>query len=148
MREFLIERSQTLSAPRAEVFDFFADPANLGDLTPPWLHFHIAAISTPSIEEGTLIDYRLRVRGVRMRWRSVIRDWKPPVRFVDEQLIGPYRRWIHEHTFEDLGNHTLVRDSVRYALLGGALVNRVLVRPDLERIFDYRVERLAARFGG
>lgn len=143
MKEFLFERVQTLPRGRAEVFRFFSDPRNLGELTPSWLHFHIVSCSTASIGEGTEIDYRLRVRGVPMRWRSLIRAWDPPRRFVDEQVLGPYRRWVHEHSFEDLGDQTRVRDSV----LGGALVNRIFVRPDVERIFDYRAQRLLALLG-
>jgi ligand-binding SRPBCC domain-containing protein len=129
------------------VFRFFSDPANLGEITPPWLDFRVVGCSTPVIGEGTLIDYKLRLRGLPLRWRSRIDSWNPPHGFIDEQLTGPYRSWIHEHLFEDLGGSTLVRDRVRYSVLGGALVNRLLVRPDVERIFDYRSKRLAELFG-
>jgi len=142
MKDCLIRRDQTLGAGIDEVFRFFSDPRNLGEITPPWLHFHIDACSTASIGEGTVIDYSLRVRGFPFRWRSVIRAWDPPFRFVDEQVTGPYRRWIHEHSFVDLGGRTRVGDCVRYAVFGGALVDRFLVRPDVERIFDYRAKRL------
>lgn len=144
LKEFLIDREQVLSKPIDEVFRFFSDPRNLGEITPPWLNFQIVSCSTETIGEGTVIDYRLRVRGLPIRWRSVIRQWVPPYRFLDEQLRGPYRRWIHEHSFEDLGGRTRVGDHVRYSVLGGALVNSLLVRPDIERIFDYRAERLIA----
>jgi ligand-binding SRPBCC domain-containing protein len=147
MREFLIEREQTLPQGIDDVFRFFADPRNLGELTPPWLHFRVVGSSTPSIGEGTVIDYKLRIRGIPLRWRSVIRAWEPPLRFLDEQLVGPYRRWIHEHSFQDLGGKTRVGDRVRYSVRGGALVERFLVRPDVERIFDYREQRLRALLG-
>ena len=147
MKESVIQREMTLPRGIEEVFRFFSDPQNLGAITPPWLHFEVVACSTASITEGTVIDYRLRVRGLPLRWRSVIRGWQPPSRFTDEQVVGPYRRWIHEHSFADQGGATRVRDRVRYAVPGGALVDRLLVRPDLERIFDFRAERLAALLG-
>ncbi len=147
MKEFSIEREQVVPRKREEVFRFFSDPHNLEAITPPWLHFHIVSSSTPTIGEGTLIEYRLRVRGLPLRWRSLIREWDPPHRFVDEQLSGPYRRWVHEHRFEDLGDRTRVSDNVRYSVLGGALVNRFLVRPDVKRIFDHRTLRLEALMG-
>jgi ligand-binding SRPBCC domain-containing protein len=99
---------------------------------------------------GVEIDYRLRVRGLPMRWRSRIAVWQPPHRFVDEQVRGPYRLWHHEHSFESKDLGTLVRDHVRHAVHGGPLeplVHRWLVRRDVERIFAYRAERLAERFG-
>lgn len=144
MKEFLLERKLVVPAGIHGVFRFFADPRNLGEITPPWLHFRIVACSTPAIGQGTVIDYKLRVRGVPLRWRSVIRDWEPPFRFVDEQLIGPYRRWVHQHDFTDLAGQTGVEDLVRYSVFGGSLVERFLVRPDVERIFEYRAQRLKA----
>lgn len=144
---FLLERELIVPRDIHEVFAFFCDPANLDHLTPPWLTFRIVGSSTPEIGNGTLIDYKLKVRGIPLRWRSRIVDWNPPFSFADEQLRGPYRSWFHRHTFEDLGGKTSVGDSVRYSVLGGALINRLLVRPDVERIFDYRLEQLAKIFG-
>ncbi len=141
-RGFTLVREQRVPLPRAEVFRFFSDPRNLEALTPPWLRFQVVGTSTPAIGEGTLIDYRLRIRGIPVRWRSRIRAWDPPRRFVDEQVRGPYRLWVHEHAFEAVGDETLVRDSVRYDVLGGKLIERFFVRPDLERVFDYRQRRL------
>ena len=103
VKEFSIEREQTLAQPIAVVFRFFSDPANLGEITPPWLDFRIVGCSTPKIGEGTQIDYKLRLRGLPLRWQSRIRSWNPPHGFIDEQVSGPYRSWIHEHVFEDLG---------------------------------------------
>ena len=81
--------------------------------------------------EGALIDYRLRIRGLPVRWRSRIAAWDPPRRFVDEQVRGPYRLWIHEHAFEPRAGGTLVRDHVRYSVLLDFLVHR----PDLPLLF-------------
>ena len=145
MPEFRLERSQTINESIELVFGFFSDPANLARITPPWLHLRVES-STERIGEGTTIDCKLRVRGIPLRWRSLIRAFNPPRRFIDEQVVGPYRHWIHEHRFEDLGGQTRVTDAVRYSVLGGTLINRFLVRPDLERIFDYRNEQLALAF--
>jgi len=98
------------------------------------------------MQQGTLIDYKLRVRGVPMRWRSRISIWDPPKRFVDEQLRGPYRQWIHEHTFESREGGTLVRDFVRYAVPFDWPIHGWFVRPDIERIFEFRAEALRKRF--
>jgi ligand-binding SRPBCC domain-containing protein len=95
---------------------------------------------------GLLIDYRMRIHGIPVRWQSEITLWDPPRRFVDEQRRGPYRLWIHEHTFEAEGNSTLVRDRVQYAVPGGWLVQRLFVGRDVGRIFAYRRQKLAEVF--
>lgn len=136
VREFQTEL--WLPLPPEELFPFFADAANLDAITPPWLHFHIVTPPPIVMHEGTLIDYRLRVRGVPLRWRTRISAWQPPHRFVDEQLRGPYRQWIHEHTFELRKGGTLARDRVRYAVPFDWLLHHWFVRPDIERIFRHR----------
>jgi ligand-binding SRPBCC domain-containing protein len=87
------------------------------------------------MHSGTIIDYRLCVRGLPLRWRTRINEWQPPHRFVDERLRGPYRRWIHEHTFEPRDGGTLARDRVGYAVLFDSLLHRWFVRRDIEKIF-------------
>lgn len=143
---FTLEREQLLRRDLDEVFTFFADPGNLEAITPPWLHFRILGSSTPKVGEGTKIDYRLRLRGVPIKWRSLITDWTPPFAFVDQQVRGPYRVWIHRHTFEQTADGILMRDRVDYSMIGGALVNRLLVRRDLDRIFEYRQEAMKRIF--
>lgn len=125
-----------------ELFPFFADPANLEAITPPSLKFRILACSTDRIQEGTEIDYVLRIRGFPVRWRTLITAWNPPHGFDDIQLRGPYRHWHHEHRFREEDGVTVATDHVTYSMFGGSLANRFLVRPDLERIFDYRTEQL------
>lgn len=152
MKRYRIERRTRVERPRSEVFEFFADAGNLEELTPPWLRFEVATPRPIEMAAGRTIDYRLRVRGVPVRWRSVISVWEPPGRFVDEQVRGPYRRWHHEHRFEDRDGGTEVIDVVDYAVPGGPglerLVHRLFVGPDVRRIFDYRQERLEEIFGG
>ena len=96
---------------------------------------------------GTLIDYRLRFRGFPLRWRSEITVWDPPHRFADVQVKGPYRQWMHEHTFIEQDGGTLAGDRVAYAVWGGALANSLVVSRDVERIFDYREQKLTSMFG-
>ena len=146
MRTFELHSAVLIPRTPEEVFPFFADARNLDLLTPPWLHFQILDPGPIAIQRGTEIDYRLRLRGLPMRWRSRITAWSPPSLFVDEQVRGPYRRWIHQHRFRPVEAGTLVEDHVRYAVWGGRLVDRWLVAPDLSRIFRYRRERLAERF--
>lgn len=130
-----------------EIFAFFSNASNLDAITPDWLLFR--TLTPPPIEmrNGALIDYKLRLRGLPMRWRTKITMWEPPSRFVDEQIRGPYRQWIHEHTFADRDGGTLVCDRVRYAVPFELLVHRWLVRPDIERIFRHRTEKLRQCLG-
>lgn len=147
MKIFEYRSSLTIPRPLDEVFPFFADARNLGLITPPWLRFEIVTPSPIEMRVGTLIDYRLRVRGVPMRWRSEIVAWEPPHRFVDQQLRGPYRLWKHEHRFAERDGGTETSDHVCYAVWGGTLVDRLVVRRDVTKIFEYREQRLAEMFG-
>ena len=143
---FTLAAEQWLPSLRDEVFPFFADAANLNLLTPPWLRFEVLRCVPVALCAGARIDYRLQLHGLPIRWQSEITEWSPPCGFVDEQRRGPYRVWIHEHGFEERDGGTLVCDRVRYAVFGGAVVERLLVRRDLQRIFGYRQRKLAERF--
>ena len=144
MRTYRLTREQLVPLDIDEVFAFFADAHNLEQLTPPWLHFEVLTPGPVVMRAGAIIDYGLRLHGVPVGWRSAITVWQPPHRFVDRQVRGPYRLWVHTHTFEPLNDATLVTDTVDYAVPGGALVQRFFVGPDLERIFDYRARQLDA----
>jgi hypothetical protein len=146
MRIHEFHSEQWLPAAVEEVFPFFADAGNLQRLTPPWLHFEILTPRPVEMRTGALIDYRLRVRGIPLRWRSEITAWEPLHRFVDEQRRGPYRLWHHEHAFEPRDGGTLCRDVVRYAVPFDFLTHRWLVRPDIERIFSFRRQTLGGFF--
>ena len=120
MKIHVLERELYLPRSPGEIFPFFSRAENLDELTPPWLHFTIQTELPVELREGALIDYRLRIRLMPVRWRSKITVWEPPHRFVDEQVRGPYRRWAHEHTFVEGDGGTLVRDKVEYAVVGGS----------------------------
>ena len=148
MNVFIFETELWLPRPRTEVFDFFADAHNLQILTPSFLHFEILTPRPIPMHAGALIDYRLRVHGIPVRWRTKITTWEPPLRFVDEQIRGPYRQWIHEHRFVEKDGRTLCNDEVRYAVWGGAVVNNLFVRRDVRAIFEFRRKKLLEMFGG
>ena len=135
-----------LPLPPEELFPFFADAANINAITPPWLHFQVVTPGPIEMRAGTLIDYKLQVRGLPMRWRTRINVWQPPHRFVDEQIRGPYQKWIHAHTFEPHDGGTLARDVVWYAVPLDFPTHAWFVRPDVERIFAYRERALKKRF--
>lgn len=138
-----------LPHPRSKVFPFFADAHNLQTITPPWLHFEVLTPSPIEMRVGLRIDYRLRIHGIPVRWQSEITAWEPPFRFIDEQRRGPYSLWHHEHRFEERDGGTLCIDVVHYRAPGGplhSLIERFFVRPDVERIFGYRTERLREKF--
>lgn len=137
----LLERSQLVHAPPEEVFAFFSKARNLEALTPPWLRFEVITPEPIEMRADTLIDYRLHVHRLPLRWVSRIAEWQPGERFVDVQVRGPYRRWHHTHEFQAHLHGTVVRDLVSYELpLGrvGALAHWLFVRRDLERVFTYR----------
>ena len=147
-REFSSELLVPLGIDK--VFPFFSDPFNLEELTPPWLRFKILTTAPIDMRAGAVIDYRLSIRGLPVRWSSEITAWEPPHRFVDEQIRGPYRYWSHEHRFEPTDGGTLICDRVRYLAPGWILepvLHRVFVRPDVERVFRYRIAQLEERFG-
>ena len=146
MAEYILTRELTLDLPVATVFDFFADAGNLERITPPELNFHIITPQPIDIRQGTLIDYTLKMRGIPVKWRTEISVWEPPFRFVDQQLRGPYKQWIHRHTFTEMGaNETHMEDEVRYRLplepVGD--IAHFMVRRELEYIFDYRQKVVA-----
>jgi ligand-binding SRPBCC domain-containing protein len=144
---YVLETEMVLASPLEEVFDFFADATNLERITPPWLQFRVLTPGPIEMFAGQLIDYRLKLHGVPIRWRTEIASWDPPHEFCDTQLRGPYRLWRHQHYFEEVAGGTRCRDVVYYRVPGGPLIHWLLVRRDVETIFTYRAKVLRELFG-
>jgi ligand-binding SRPBCC domain-containing protein len=139
---FTLERTQHVGVPLEDAWAFYAEPANLEAITPPWLHFRIDD-APPALARGSLIRYRLRLFGVPIRWLTEITTWQPVRTFVDVQRRGPYLLWEHTHRLTPVGGGVEIYDHVRYRVPGGAPVDLV-VRRLLAAIFDYRAARTAA----
>jgi ligand-binding SRPBCC domain-containing protein len=138
---YRLARSLFVPRPLDQVFPFFAEPRNLARITPPWLGFRIVTDGDLTMRQGLEISYRIHPLGLPQRWTSRISVWDPPQRFVDEQLRGPYRDWHHLHEFREVAGGTEIRDEVTYELPFGALgriAHRLIVRRQLESIFDHR----------
>ena len=139
-KSYVLEAHLRVPTPIANTFAFFADARNLARITPPELGFAIATPEPIVMAAGTLIDYTIRIWGIPMRWKTRIAVWEPGVMFVDEQLAGPYRSWVHTHRFTSVKGGTDIDDKVVYSLPFGA-VGRIagpLVRLQLNRIFRFR----------
>lgn len=136
-RSFRLSVERVVEADQEHVFAFFAEPRNLERITPPWLGFRIVG-EPPIMRRGALIDYRLRLHGIPLRWRTEITDWSPPHRFVDVQRRGPFALWEHRHDFEATTGGTLMRDTVDYSMALPHVSNRLVVARDLRAIFEYR----------
>ncbi|MGF1482777.1 MAG: SRPBCC family protein [Opitutales bacterium] len=147
--EHILKRECFLPLPLEEVFSFFADAGNLERITPKNLHFKILTPQPIKMREGTLIDYKLRINGFPARWRTLISSWEPPYAFTDEQLKGPYKQWIHRHTFEAREGGTLMTDHVRYKLPFYPLgqIAYPFVKWQVEGIFTHRNQVIPEALG-
>ena len=148
--EYVLEHAQRVPRPRAEVFPFFADARNLARLTPPFMNFHILTQGDIPMAPGTLIDYRIGLFGIPMKWRTLIEAFEAPSRFVDTQLKGPYKKWHHTHEFHEIEGGTLLTDRVLYDVgfgpLGG-MARALFVKRTLGKIFSYREKTIQELFG-
>ena len=148
MTIFRLQREQLVRQPLHDVFEFFARPENLAVITPPWLGFRILTPSPILMKKGTVIDYSMRVMGVRVRWQSLISAYDPLHSFTDEQLKGPYSFWHHTHDFSETDGGTLITDEIQYAMpfgLIGQIGQKLIVQRRLEEIFRHRarvIERI------
>lgn len=149
MADFIVESRMWLPKPRVEVFAFFADPVNVPSVMPPSLRVRLGA-SPPAMAAGAVFDLRLVWLGVPLRWRAFVREYDPPVRFLDVQVRGPYARWEHRHLFLVDGEGTRVEERVVYRLpFGplGRLAHTVLIGRQLATLWAYRRQRISHVLG-
>lgn len=146
---YRLERVTFIPSSQREVFAFFSEAENLEKLTPSFLGFEIMTPRPIEMKAGTLIDYKLKLFGFPLRWRTRIEEFEPIRHFVDVQLSGPYRLWHHRHEFKTVPGGTEMRDRVDYELpfgLLGRITRALFVRRTLERIFDYRSSVIGQTF--
>jgi ligand-binding SRPBCC domain-containing protein len=145
---YVLETEQSFGRPPEEVFLFFADAENLARITPPWLDFSILTPLPIEMRQGAMIDYRLKLHRIPLRWRTEITAWEPPHRFVDSQVQGPYRCWVHEHVLEPRNRGTLMRDRITFRSRGPSLIIPLLhclfVNRSVMKVFAYRRTGLQA----
>ena len=138
-----------IDKPLQEVFEFFSNAQNLNLLTPPQLQFVILTPFPIAMKKGTLIDYKLKLSGIPFYWKTEIAAWEPPFRFVDKQLKGPYKIWIHEHRFEEKNGKTYMYDTVEFLSPGWFLepiINKLFIEKKVKEIFAYREKKLKEIF--
>jgi ligand-binding SRPBCC domain-containing protein len=147
---YTFSRKQLVPTPIEEVFAFFSKPENLALLTPQELGFQILTPLPIEMRRGALINYTIRLFGLRTRWATLITSYHPPYQFVDEQLRGPYSFWHHTHLFTETDDGTLITDTIEYAIAYGwigRIVHERIVRKQLEHIFRYRELTIERMFG-
>jgi len=140
-KEYLLEKHQFISKSKSEVFDFFKTPENLEKITPKKLSFKIITPLPIVMRKGTLIEYKIKILGIPIYWRTLINKYNPPNTFRDTQLNGPYEIWDHTHIFKECKNGTMMIDRIVYSIpysFIGRLANFIWVKRELKNIFNYR----------
>ena len=144
--EYNLTAKLEIPKPIKEVFSFFSNPENLKILTPSKFNFKILCFENSPLQEGSLITHQIKIRGIPLKWTSLITKWDPPYLFEDVQKKGPYKQWIHQHIFHDLDGRTIVEDSIKYKVLGGEIIHNLFVKKDLISVFNYRTKILNEYF--
>lgn len=151
MQTHRIAATQRLAVPQDEAWAFFSDPENLREITPPDLDFQVRVPLPPAIHQGLIVAYTIRpFLGRTVGWLTEITTVDEPRYFVDEQRMGPFALWHHQHTLTAVDSGTEVRDLVTYAMRGDPVsrpLHGPVVQPRLRQIFAYRRHALARRFG-
>lgn len=130
-----------INKPLEEVFSFFSKAENLNLITPPELDFKILSPQPINIKQGAIIDYSIKLNGISFKWKTEITVFEKNKRFIDTQLKGPYKIWIHEHIFEHRGNATYMKDIVQFKSPGWIfepIINSLFVEKKVKSIFEYR----------
>jgi ligand-binding SRPBCC domain-containing protein len=152
MAFYQFERTQKVNASKEEIWDFISSPANLKEITPAYMGFDITSKKTSEkMYEGMLISYQVKpLLGIKTNWVTEITHIKEGHSFIDEQRMGPYKMWHHQHFIEEIPNGVLMKDIVSYIPpLGilGTIANQLIIKNKLEQIFAFRKEALDKKYG-
>lgn len=145
MNNYVLETTTVINKPLHEVFDFFSKAENLNKLTPKEVFFKILTPLPIEMKKGALIDYRIKLNGIPFVWKTQITEWNPPYKFADNQLVGPYKTWLHEHSFEEKNGITYMTDKITYLSKGWILapfLHWLFVDKKVKQIFEYRETQL------
>ncbi|AEA42314.1 SRPBCC family protein [Fluviicola taffensis] len=147
---YQLKRTQFIPADLKVCWDFFSNPNNLQKITPEYMRFQVLTTVPEKMYEGLMIGYTVRpVLGIKLNWLTEITHVQDQQFFVDEQRIGPYRIWHHEHHFKTVEGGVEMTDIVTYQLpLGflGKLAHWLFVRKQLEQIFTHRFASVETLF--
>lgn len=149
MKEYVLQKITVINKPLAEVFAFFSKAENLNKITPDEVHFKILTPLPIPMAKGTLIDYKIKLHGIPFVWKTRISEWNPPYKFADQQLVGPYSKWNHEHFFEEKDGKTIMTDKVTYLSKGwiiAPILHLLFVDKKVKQIFEYREAQLKQIF--
>jgi ligand-binding SRPBCC domain-containing protein len=149
MKPHVYNQVTYINRPLSEVFEFFSKAENLNKLTPPILEFKIITPLPIKMEKGTFIDYKIKLNGISFKWKTQITAWENNRRFIDTQIKGPYKIWIHEHLFEEENGQVKMTDTVQYLSPGWFLepiINKLYISKKVEEIFAYRTIELDKLF--
>ncbi|NJK96427.1 MAG: SRPBCC family protein [Bacteroidetes bacterium] len=146
-----LEFEQELPVSIDSAWSFFSDPRNLKEITPPSMNFRIMNKLPKSIYEGMFIEYRVApLLGIEMDWVTEITHVREPYFFIDEQRVGPYQIWHHEHHFEEQRKGVKMTDKLYYSLPFGPLGNMIhslVVQKKILEIFEFRRQKMEILFG-
>ncbi len=149
MKDYVLQTTTVINKPLKEVFEFFSKAENLNKITPKEVYFKILTPLPIPMEKGTLIDYKIKLNGIPFVWKTRISEWNPPFKFADQQLVGPYSKWYHEHFFEEKDGKTIMTDKITYLSKGwiiAPLLHRLFVDKKVKQIFEYRETQLQQIF--
>lgn len=151
MKVYKLHKKQILPISKEEAWDFFSSPKNLREITPDELDFVITSDLPERMYPGMIVTYRVRpLFGIPVSWVTEITQVQEPNYFIDEQRFGPYKLWHHQHHFTETDEGLLCEDIVHYGLpfgIFGRMAHPIIVKGQLEKIFNYRFEFLEKKFG-
>lgn len=151
MAFYQFQREQFIKASIEEIWDFISSPQNLKRITPQKMGFDIRTQNLPDkVYEGMIISYTVRpLFGIPTHWVTEITHIRDKSYFVDEQRVGPYKLWHHQHIILPQKNGVLMKDIVSYQPpfgLIGRIANALVIRKTLNEIFDFRKKALEKIF--